>query len=211
VTNKNEKTSETQPTRIYKPEIRKKIRNKRRQLKTESIKAASEQVAAQMISLTAFIQSRKIAFYLPEENELDPLPTIHCIAKQAQDKMFYLPTITANSKLLSFYPYPLGGPLTKNRYGILEPNTENNTPIDSTLLDTILVPVVGFDKHCNRLGRGAGYYDQTFQFKLLMTKKTPCLIGLGYEFQKIPPMIPAKWDVPLDYIVTEETIYRRTR
>ena len=50
----------------------------------------------------------------------------------------------------------------KNRFGIEE-------PIFSPLLgahrmDVILMPLVGFDKHKNRLGMGGGFYDKTLSF-----------------------------------------------
>ena len=67
--------------------------------------------------------------------------------------------------------------------------------------------MVGFDTKGNRLGMGAGFYDRTFNFKLSEKINTPLLIGLAYECQKLDNLTPNSWDVPLDYIITEDTIY----
>ena len=63
---------------------------------------------------------------------------------------------------------------------------------------------MAFDVHCNRIGRGAGYYD----FALKDRKKEAILIGLAYEFQKINSIIPESWDISMDIVVTEGSIYR---
>lgn len=194
---------------FYKPEIRKAIRAKRKKLSTITIQQASIRVAAQLIYLPQFIDSKLIASYLPQEGEIDPTPIITC--KEHQHKNFYLPVVAPNdNKILTFYPYQISDPFTINRYGIKEPLLNTKQPIALIQLDAALIPVVSFDKYCNRIGRGAGYYDRTFAFtKQLSITKKPLLIGLAYEFQKISKIVPSTWDVPLDIIVTEKEIYSR--
>ena len=194
---------------FYKPELRKSLREKRRHLDIVSVQQASKQVAVQIIMLTEFIESKTIGSYIAQENELDPAATIQ--SAQQSKKQFYLPVIpNGDNKTLSFYPYHSNEALVPNRYHILEPKTDSQDPISTQTLDIIFVPLVGFDKDCNRLGRGAGYYDHTLAFtKDAPLKNRPLLIGLGYEFQKSSEIVPSKWDVPLDIIVTEKTVYRR--
>ncbi|GAH04335.1 unnamed protein product, partial [marine sediment metagenome] len=194
---------------FYKPEIRQAIRAKRKQMDPTAIQQASKQAAAQLIHLPGLIESKTIAFYLPNEGELDPYPIIQY--KAWQDKQFYLPVVeVGNSKKLAYYPYHHQDPLIENRFGIQEPSTDSKQPIDIQQLDIILLPLVSFDKHCNRIGRGAGYYDRTLAFvNENSSHKRPLLIGLGYEFQKIPEIVPAEWDVPLDMVITEKEIYQR--
>ncbi len=194
---------------FYKPELRKPLRERRRHLDKASIQQAAKQVAAQLIMLPKFIESKTIAFYIAEENELDPAATIQ--SAQQFNKKFYLPVSPpGNDKTLAFYPYQANEPLIKNRYNILEPKTEGQQTIDTPTLDIMLVPLVGFDEQCNRLGRGAGYYDHTLAFaKDKKTTEKPLLIGLAYEFQKLPEIVPSRWDIPMDMVVTEDTLYRR--
>ena len=195
---------------FYKPEFRKSLREKRRHLDTASIQQAAKQVAAQIIVLPKFIESKTIGFYIAEENELDPAATIK--TAQQFEKQFYLPVVPpGDNKTLSFYPYHSDHALTANRYNILEPKTDSEQAFNTQALDIILVPLVGFDAQCNRLGRGAGYYDHTLAFAKdkPVANDRPLLIGLAYEFQKLPKIVPSDWDVPLDLVVTENKVYQR--
>lgn len=193
---------------FYKPEIRKKLRAERKNLDKDSVAQAAKQVAAQIIHLPRFLESKTIAFYLPQENELDTAASMQCAADL--NKQLYLPVVPEEGdKVLSFFSYQPGDPLVKNRYDILEPDTKTQSTIDRETLDIIITPLVGFDSECNRLGRGAGYYDHTLSFINELSGKRPTLIGLGYEFQKISKIEPSKWDIPLDCVITEAQIYQR--
>lgn len=110
---------------------------------------------------------------------------------------------------LEFYAYHSGDPLIENQYGIGEPDIKKQTHIDAEKLDLVLMPLVAFDENGNRVGRGAGFYDRTFSFKIGSKRKTPLLVGLAYEFQKINVITAADWDVALDLVVTEQKIYRK--
>jgi len=196
---------------IYKPEIRRKISAKRKQLSSEVIELSAQQVAAQLIYLAELIDSQHIAYYIAHDGEVDPAPIVKY--ERHQHKNFYLPVIDPNdNKQMDFYHYKNNDPLEKNHFGIEEPKTNSQNPTNIKQLDVVLVPLVGFDKNCNRLGRGAGYYDHTFAFKNENRQQTkPLLIGLAYEFQKIAEFAPNDWDVPLDMVVTEKEIYNKKR
>lgn len=194
---------------LYKPALRKKLRARRQQLHIDAIAAASKGVTSQVILLTAFIKSQTVGIYLAQENEIDTQAIMD--AAILQNKQLYLPVVPpGKSKALSFYPYHPQDPLHEDRYGILEPDSKQQTACAPNALDVVFLPLVAFDRACDRIGRGAGYYDHTFSFVMTTTVKRPILIGLGYEFQQIEGTEPTKWDVPMDYIVTESMCYRRT-
>ena len=71
-----------------------------------------------------------------------------------------------------------------------------------------MVPLVAFDKDCNRIGMGEGYYDKALSDLNNSNKKRTHLMGVAYNFQKVEQIKPNKWDVPLDCIVTEIDVYR---
>ena len=194
---------------IYKPEIRHDICERRKHLDDETIHQCAEQVAAQLIFLPQIIDSQHIAYYIASDGELDPNVIIHC--EQHVNKHYYLPVIDfAQNKKMDFYAHHRNEPLHENRYGILEPQITSQRAADINMLDIIFVPLVAFDKNCNRLGRGAGYYDRALAHLPMHSQQTrPLLVGLAYEFQKIPEFEPKAWDVPLDMVVTECGIYRR--
>ena len=90
--------------------------------------------------------------------------------------------------------------LLPNRYGIPEPCT--HSVIDPGQLDYLLVPLLGFDRHGNRLGMGGGYYDRALA--KCTGARRPFTLGVAFSFQEIAAMEPQPWDIPLDGIVTEK-------
>ena len=70
-------------------------------------------------------------------------------------------------------------------------------------MDVILMPLVGFDKHKNRLGMGGGFYDKTLSFhNKLKEFRVPKLFGLAFDSQEVDQLTSQPWDVPVDGIVT---------
>lgn len=169
----------------------------RRQLSNELVLSASEKIAEKIFQLPQFIKSKHIAYYLSHENEIDPV----FIVNRARElrKSLYLPIFS--DKNILFYKVDEKTKFQKNQWGILEP-VVNTQPISVERFDVILIPVVVFDSQCHRIGRGAGCYDRALQ-----NAKHPVLMGLAYEFQKTKKIIPEKWDVAMDCIITEKMCY----
>ena len=71
--------------------------------------------------------------------------------------------------------------------------------------DLIMVPLVAFDNHLNRIGYGKGYYDRSLN-KIYKIKKKIISIGVAYSFQKSKSIPINKHDFKLDYIFTERGI-----
>lgn len=195
---------------VYKPEIRDKMQKRRNQLDKVSIIQAAQAVAAVVVMLKEFLEAQHIGVYIPIQNELETYPILQ--AAEGLHKKLYLPGFQGQSesesaKLMTFHPYKLGDSL-QNDQGFPQPAL--SAAREAKDLDLVLLPLVAFDAYCNRLGRGAGYYDRTFAFlNPRHSAKKPFLLGLGYEFQKIPPVKLEKWDVPLDMVITEKNTYTR--
>jgi 5-formyltetrahydrofolate cyclo-ligase len=145
--------------------------------------------------------------------EVDTTPIINAIWQA--NKSCYLPIINpqSNGDALCFRKYLPDDDLKKNKFNIPEPLYDENYIIHPDQLDVVIMPLVGFDENCNRIGYGGGFYDRTFAFKSTHKKTAldakPVMIGIAYEIQKIAFFIPEKWDIPLYKIITEENIYRR--
>ncbi len=111
-----------------------------------------------------------------------------------------LPIVSAPGRPLQFRKWKPGDAMVRGTYGIAYPAAE-----DAVQPDTLLVPLVGFDNDCYRLGYGGGYYDRTLS--VLLPK--PLTIGIGMELTRLPTIHPQPHDVPLDFIVTEAGIISR--
>jgi len=139
-----------------------------------------------------------IAGYYPSGYEVNILNFL----EEASKKKFriVLPVIKS-SNLMSFKLWSFKEPLYLNKYGILEPKNSKKQIIP----DLILVPLVAFDKHLNRIGYGKGYYDRSLQ-KIKNVKKKTISLGVAYSFQRCKRIPVNKHDFKLDYIFTEQGI-----
>jgi 5-formyltetrahydrofolate cyclo-ligase len=182
--------------------LRSQILKQRRQLLSEFICEASKVAAATVTTLPEFLQAQHIATYFPFDNEIDPR---FILESAFTTKKVFLPVIS-ESKILKFAPYFPQSQLIDNRYGIPEPKCSKNDLISVNDMDLLIVPLACFDKHCNRIGMGAGYYDNTLA---QIDRRAPIKIGLAYEIQRVESTLPQSWDIPMDLVVTEKQIYRR--
>jgi 5-formyltetrahydrofolate cyclo-ligase len=73
--------------------------------------------------------------------------------------------------------------------------------------DALIVPLLGFDAACQRIGYGAGHYDCTIA-ALRAAGRNPACIGIAFAAQYSDTPIPAgPHDIALDCVVTEERLY----
>ncbi|MGH8446644.1 MAG: 5-formyltetrahydrofolate cyclo-ligase, partial [Solimonas sp.] len=71
-------------------------------------------------------------------------------------------------------------------------------------LDAILLPLLGFDAHGNRLGTGGGYYDRWLARPRVAQR--PRYLGYAYALQQIERVPREPWDVRLDAVITENKV-----
>jgi 5-formyltetrahydrofolate cyclo-ligase len=187
------------------------MRSRRRRLAQPDRDACAARLARIVARETLVRNSRRIAVYVPVNGEMDPRPLMDQLWNMG--KTLYLPVLVGFSKRkLWFSGYTPGEPLVRNRFGIPEPERIHGRRIRSVALDLVLLPLVAFDAMGHRLGMGGGYYDRCFSF----THKRrhwhkPRLMGLAYEFQRLPLIKPEPWDVPLDAVATEQGVYHFSR
>ena len=135
-----------------------------------------------------------IGGYYPYNHEIDSIR----ILKRFEEKKYSisLPKIKKNNKM-NFYNWSFRDPLIVNKYGIPEPTKKN-----IVYPNILLVPLVAFDKNLNRIGYGGGFYDR--YIKRISKIKKIFTIGLAYSFQKVKNIPINKYDIKLDYIITEK-------
>ena len=178
--------------------LRKQLRQQRARLSPALQKQKSASIVQRIVQSPVFKSAKHIAFYSAVQGEVDPLPLAHI----NHNKQYYLPILQENDQPLLFAPYSIEGECVNNRFSIPEPVHKQDQRISPDDLDVVIMPLLGFDKHRNRLGMGGGFYDRTFAFKKQKSCK-PVLMGVAYDFQETPQLETESWDVPLDIIVTE--------
>ena len=72
----------------------------------------------------------------------------------------------------------------------------NETNVDSSDIDTAIIPGIAFDRKGHRLGRGKGYYDR-------FLADTPYIykIGVCFDFQKVDHVPHSAHDVRMDEVL----------
>jgi 5-formyltetrahydrofolate cyclo-ligase len=191
--------------------MRRELRDRRLALSSKQQRLHSRSVARHFITSRYFLRCRSIAIYLTNDGELDPAPL--ALEARHAGKKVYLPVLRPRpDKALWFCEYRTGDPLYPNRFGIPEPDIRRRKIHPPWALDIVLLPLVAFDIHGNRLGMGGGYYDRTFSF--LLNRRhwvRPPLIGVAHECQKVEQIHSRPWDIPLNAVITENGFYNKVQ
>ena len=185
--------------------LRSSLRAKRQELSVEQQLAASLALFNMLGNEDFFRVAQSIAFYQVADGELDPRMLLDLALSEG--KSCFLPVIQQdNPEFVSFAPYDASTELVPNKWGIAEPPASE--VISPKNFDVVFVPLVAFSKDCFRLGMGKGFYDRTFSFKIFNRRSSPLLVGLAHECQLVDSFPVESWDVRLDAVATEKTIYR---
>ena len=172
------------------------LRTEMRHRRTTALPSAGPHLAANLLTSHLIHPHAIVAAFLPLPGEIDTAPTLAALIRHGHTVL--LPVTPPRGHPLTFREWHPGMPLRPGRYGTHHTDGHPGTPT------VILVPLLAFDAHCNRLGYGAGYYDRTIA--ALAPVRT---IGLAYAFQQVDAVPVMPHDVPLDAVVTETAIHIR--
>lgn len=185
-------------------ELRQKHRQQRAKLPTDTQAEHAAALSTRLLSLPSVQQANHVAAYIAIRGEISLTSVMAQLSESG--KQIYLPVLRGQA--MHFSPWKPSQPLLKKGFGLLEPDTPQSEWIPPKELDLVLAPLVVFDKECNRIGQGGGFYDRTFAFRH-GTSATPSLLGVAHEDQREPQLPVEHWDVPLDMIATNQTLYTR--
>jgi 5-formyltetrahydrofolate cyclo-ligase len=96
--------------------------------------------------------------------------------------------------------------LEMNCFGIAQPEKATACFCEPSQIDLFIVPGLAFDRECNRIGFGKGYYDD-----LLSGAPDTVKIGLAYDFQIVDKIEAEEQDIKMDIIITPQAVIRRYR
>ncbi len=172
------------------------MEQRRRIITADKVEEYSQVIIERIEQMRHFKEAKVIALYYPVHNEVNVKPLIE---KYWQTKTILLPVAHRHRKM-ELRPYRGEELMRHGRYNIPVPLTEKY----SGPIDLIIVPGVAFDEHCNRLGRGGGYYD-----KFLKNHRYTYTLGVCYDNQirKHQDVPHSDFDKPVNKVVTPSRVY----
>jgi 5-formyltetrahydrofolate cyclo-ligase len=181
-----------------KARLRKVLLQRRASLSPEERKKKGEKIRDNFFSLPFYKKSKTIMFYLSLPTEV---PTDEMIERAlSEGKRIAVPCIKEGnifpSLLISLSQTEVG------RFGIREPKKKKF--ISPKELGLVVVPGCGFDLKGHRIGFGKGFYDRF----LSELKENIPLVALAFEIQIVEEIPSDRWDVQMNYIVTERRIIK---
>ena len=190
-----------EPTIIDRKALRRELRQRRRDIPAAQRIAAAESLAARLLALPFLPEHGDVAGYWAMDGEI----ALHVLQMRLPSGLRYCLPVLAGDRL-RFAPWRPGDPLATNRYGIPEPEVDEEALIDANSMALVLVPLVGFDARGHRLGMGGGWYDRSFAFRNEsqgIGRPPPWLVGTGFGMQQVEALDAQPWDVALDAICSE--------
>lgn len=182
-----------------KKEIRRKIRELKKSVPQEEWMQKSIAIEQKLLQNPLVAQASTILLYYALPDEVDTTLLLEKLSNRVSGaKKVILPVVDGDILVLKEY---IPDEVSSGYRNILEPTGEET--INPEEIDLAIIPGVAFDPHCNRMGRGKGFYD-----KLLPHLKCPN-IGIGFEFQIVEKIPCEQFDIPLDYVITENNTYSK--
>ena len=179
--------------------LRDMAKRNRQALNDELRAHLSLRIANRFLQSRHFFHCSTLGCYLSTDDEVDTSAVFER-AWRAKKRIF-APVVDAGHKM-RFLQICRDTPLRANRYGILEPVSGDE--ISASQLDVVVTPLVAFDRNCNRIGMGGGYYDRFFAaLRHRGQWRRPKLIGFAFHCQKVEKISPNPWDIRLSRVFSE--------
>lgn len=148
--------------------------------------------------LTLLEGKENIALYVNTKDEVNTLDFIPYFIEN-----YKTVSSSITEETMEFYKIDNVRQLTPGFRDILEPLP--NHKVEKEDIEVIIVPMLGYDKYCNRMGYGGGFYDRYLEdFKGI-------IIGLAFAEQNYPMLPTNKFDVKMDYVVTDREIIKQPK
>lgn len=158
---------------------------------------ADEAIGARLDALVARFAPASVAGYWPMRDE----PELVAAMTRWHEAgiVVALPRVQGAGVALRFLRWRPGAAMVPGPFGTRHP--EACEPVEPGLL---VLPCVGFDRRCYRLGYGGGYYDRTLA--AMPRAKT---VGVGYDECELASFEARPHDRPMDWLVTQTRTLRR--
>ena len=189
---------------VVKEDLRREIRRLKQQYTPALLEELSESIIARL--RPHLVDARVIMAYYSLPDEVNTHQLLDDLV--AEGKTVLLPKVLdATTMELRLYTGPHD--LAPGPFGIMEPSGSQYSPSSFLLppssktssIDVALIPGVAFDALGHRLGRGRGYYDRFLSTMGTVPSVRPRLLGLCFDFQKVPSVPVDPTDIPVDQVI----------
>lgn len=181
--------------------MRKELLRHRKAISREVYEKGSANIVNTLLEQPEFLAAETVHCYVSMNGrgEVDT----HGLIKRmfSMGKEVVVPVTNFSDGTLSHIRLNSFGELEKNKWGVLEPQGGEGVSVEE--FELVIVPMVGGDEQCNRIGYGKGFYDRFLQHVACPT------VGLIFEQNILPKLPVEKFDIPLDKIITEQRVIHR--
>ena len=184
--------------RETKEALRRRLRSQRKSISEANFATWSATIVDLLQKQEEYRQANTIHCYVSmnKRREVNTHPLIQKMLEAG--KTVVVPQTQFKDHSLRHFKIPSFDDLTKNKWGVLEPEGGENVAIKE--LDLVVVPLVAGDRERNRIGYGGGFYDR-FLSQVACPK-----IGLCFEQNILSELPTEPFDIALDKIISEEGI-----
>lgn len=184
-----------------KKQLRTKLKQLRNALSAEEQSDLSYNITEKVVSHYDFGRAKNILIYMHYNSEVQTDGII--LYAFMLGKRVFIPKVEGQE--MNFYEIHDLKECVNGFRGIQEPpqsaevfRLSSDAPKDETL---VILPGLGFDNECNRIGYGGGYYDK------YLTANPNCMkMAIGYDVQCIDAVPTEETDIRMDIIITDEQI-----
>lgn len=179
-----------------KKDLRAKYMDIRDKVNPHQREVMSREISERLLNLDVYKNSKSIFCYCSTKSEVHTYDIIMSALKD--DKEVAVPKVISDEGLMKAIKIESLGVLVTGKYNILEPaSTEELKDID-----LVIVPGLLFNKKGYRVGYGKGFYDRYLKVKDSLS------VGICFEFQITDLDFQDEYDIPVNYICTEKSIYK---
>ncbi len=184
-----------------KKNLRKEILTKRAELVKYGKFSLSKKVIENLVNTEYYKDAKNIMTFISFGSEIDT----HQFIKEAieEGKNIFVPVTFHESREMKPSLLKSFDELENGYFNILTPKEEFIRYIDPLEIDLVIVPGAVFDRRGYRIGYGGGFYDRFLSSKI---RKDTSKIAIAFELQIVDNVPTEDYDIPVDFIVTENEI-----
>jgi len=180
--------------REQKESVRKILRQKKEAMLPEERLGKSRRICRHLMDVIG--TGETVMVFTSKEKEVNTRPLIQALFRQGNPVI--VPIIVQEDFSLRLSYIRDFSVLVPSTFGVPEP-IGSEIPAAAHDIDTIILPMLGFDRKGGRIGYGAGYYDR-------FLSKNPGLrkIGIAFACQEVGSLPVDENDIRMDAVITED-------